>query len=113
MGDIVKILKEFRTNLYDRTSVLYNLTPQVVNSLVYYSTGLVDYTGQVGERMGIERVDEWWGPNSAEKIEHRSIYRLAQNNSPTRPSTVRVDDTGIYLAKCTALAEHLVGVTGP
>ncbi len=53
-------------------------------------------------------------PNSAEKIERGSIHRLSQSHSPvTRPSTFRVDYTGIYSAKCTVSAEHLVGVIGP
>ncbi len=49
LKDIVKMLTKLRTNLCDRTSVLYHLTPQIVGSLVYYSTSLVDYTGRVEE----------------------------------------------------------------
>ncbi len=90
LEDIVKILTELCTNLCDQTSVLYHLTPQIVGSLVHYFTSLVDYTGQVGEWMGIQWIDKWWegGPTLPEKIEHGSIHWLAQNHSLiTTPST--------------------------
>ncbi len=49
LEDIVKILTKLCTNLCDWTSVLYHLTPQIVDSLVHYSNSLVDYTGRVGQ----------------------------------------------------------------
>ncbi len=118
---IGKILRELCTNLCDRILVLYHFAPQLVGSLIGYSTNLVDYTGRVWERV-MEAL------NSAEKIEHGSIHWLALNHSPiTGSSTVRtdytgiystectvlVDFTGIYSAECIVLVEHLVGVIGP
>ncbi len=49
----VEILTELRTNLCDQTSVLYYLTPLIVGSLIHNSTSLVDYSGWVGEWVGI------------------------------------------------------------
>lgn len=45
-------------------------------------------------------------PNSAEKMEHGSIYWLAQNQSPV---CVYADYTGIYSREYTVSAKHSVG----
>ncbi len=81
--------------------------------LLFHSVGWLHWPGR---RVSGCLASGWVvrAPNSPKKIEHGSINWFALNHwLVTRPSTVWAGYTGIYSAKCTVSAEHLVGLIGP